>query len=222
MVCIRKLWRSSLGQIRFIKFRRLTHTIWTHARRSMSFSTVLMFSVVPPVSLIVAIVVAVGTTEINQYKPLIAQKIKEATGRDIRIEGDLDLTGSLSPTVVVEGVSFANAPWGLRPQMVTVKRFEAEVALIPLMKGDLQVKRLILIEPDIFVETDAKGHSNWEFFGLRTTREPKQPAEADDGGTLALDIGEIQVKNGQLTFHDGVSGKTVKLAWTLSAPFTAG
>ncbi len=211
MVCIRKLWRSSLGQIRFIKFRRLTHTIWTHARRSMSFSTVLMFSVVPPVSLIVAIVVAVGTTEINQYKPLIAQKIKEATGRDIRIEGDLDLTGSLSPTVVVEGVSFANAPWGIRPQMVTVKRFEAEVALIPLMKGDLQVKRLILIEPDIFVETDAKGHSNWEFFGLRTTREPKQPAEADDGGTLALDIGEIQVKNGQLTFHDGVSGKTVKL-----------
>ena len=123
MVCIRKLWRSSLGQFRFIKFRRLTHTIWTHARRSMSFSTVLMFSVVPPVSLIVAIVVAVGTTEINQYKPLIAQKIKEATGRDIRIEGDLDLTGSLSPTVVVEGVSFANAPCGLRPQMVTVKRF---------------------------------------------------------------------------------------------------
>ena len=211
MVYIRKLWRSSLGQIRFKKFRRLTHTIWTHARRSMSFGTVLMFSVVPPVSLIVAIVVAVGTTEINQYKTLIAQKVKEATGRDIRIEGDLDLTGSLSPTVVVEGVSFANAPWGLRPYMVTVKRFEAEVALIPLIKGDLQVKRLILIEPDIFVETDAEGHSNWEFFGLRTTQELKQPAEADDGGTLALDIAEIQIENGRLTFRDGVSKKTVKL-----------
>jgi uncharacterized protein involved in outer membrane biogenesis len=171
-----------------------------------------MFTVVPIVSLIVVIVMVIGSTEINQYKGLIVQKVKEATGRDMRIEGDLDLTGSLSPTVVVEGVSFANAPWGLRPQMVTVKRFEAKVALIPLLRGDLQVKRLILIEPDILVETDARGHSNWEFFGLMMTQEPKPPAEADDRGTLALDIAEVQIEKGRLTFRDGISGKTVTLA----------
>ncbi|MFQ5541563.1 MAG: AsmA family protein, partial [Candidatus Binatia bacterium] len=178
----------------------------------MSLSTVLMITVVPIVSLIVVIVVVVGSTEINQYKGLITQKVKEATGLDMRIEGDLDLTGSLSPTVVAEEVSFANAPWGQRPQMVMVKRFEAKVALIPLLRGDLQVKRLTLVEPDIFVETDARGHGNWEFFGLMMTQKPKQPAEADDGGTLALDIAEVQIEKGRLTFRNGVSGQTVTLS----------
>lgn len=175
----------------------------------MRFGTVLKISVVLIVALVVAIVVVVSSIDFNQYKGLIAQKVKEATGRDLHIEGDLDLALSFSPAVVANGVSFSNAPWGSRPQMVTMRRFEAEMALLPLITGDFQVKRLVLIEPDILVETDDKGRGNWEFG--RTSQEHAQVVERDDGHVPAVDITEVRIEKALLTYRDGVSGQTVTL-----------
>ncbi|MEN8129816.1 MAG: AsmA family protein [Pseudomonadota bacterium] len=52
--------------------------------------------------LIGAVLVAVGFIDINQYKGLIAEQVKKATGRELVLEGDLELKVSLSPIVVVQ------------------------------------------------------------------------------------------------------------------------
>ena len=67
------------------------------------------------IAVIVAGVAILKSIDFNQYKGLIAEKAKEATGRDLKIDGKLELQISLSPKVAVEGVSFANASWGSRP-----------------------------------------------------------------------------------------------------------
>ncbi|MFQ6024695.1 MAG: AsmA family protein, partial [Acidiferrobacterales bacterium] len=177
----------------------------------MRFATVLKIGVVLIVALVVAVVVFVSSVDFNQYKGFIAQKVKEATGRDLHIEGELDLALSLWPAVVVEGVSFANAPGGSRPQMVTVRRLEAEVALLPLITGNVQVKRLVLIEPDILVETDASKRGNWEFDTSEMTQESTQPADAGEGGTPALHITEVRIERARLTYRNGGSGQTTTL-----------
>ena len=58
---------------------------------------------------------------------MISDQVKAATGRDLIISGDIDLEVSLNPALTVEGVSFANAPSGSRPQMVTIGRLEARI-----------------------------------------------------------------------------------------------
>src|SRR5215813_13534205 len=74
-------------------------------------------------------VVAIETIDFNQYRALIADQVKQRTGREVKIAGDLKVGISLTPTVAVDDVSFANASWGSRPEMVTVKRFEAQLEL---------------------------------------------------------------------------------------------
>jgi uncharacterized protein involved in outer membrane biogenesis len=59
-------------------------------------------------------IVIIKSLDFNEYRGLIAEQVKAATGRDMAISGELNLALSLSPSVEVEGVTFANAPWGSR------------------------------------------------------------------------------------------------------------
>jgi uncharacterized protein involved in outer membrane biogenesis len=79
------------------------------------------------------------------------------------LPAEIKLKISLRPALVVEGVRFQNAPWGSRPDMAQIKRFEVQVALLPLLSKNIEISRLILMEPDILVETDRAGKSNLEF-----------------------------------------------------------
>src|SRR3546814_2746280 len=85
----------------------------------------------------------------------------DLTGRDLAINGDLKLDIlTLSPSLVVNDVRFANAEWGSRPDMAVVERFEAEVALLPLISGNLVIQRIVLVGADILIETNQQGRTN--------------------------------------------------------------
>jgi uncharacterized protein involved in outer membrane biogenesis len=159
-------------------------------------------------------VVALKSIDLNKYKPMIAEQAKAATGRELVIAGALDLKISLSPAVVVEGVSFANAAWGSRPEMVKIKRFEAEVGLLALLSGGVHVKRIVLIEPDILIETDAKGHGNFVFDAKKEEKkEPeKKDAKAGAGGLPPIAVEEVRIEKALFTYKDGVAKKTTQLA----------
>ena len=125
--------------------------------------TILTVIAVLLVAVVVAGVAVLTSMDFNEYRGLIAEQVKAATGRDLTIAGDLRLDISLTPAVAVEGVTFANAPWGSRPEMVTLRRLEVEVELLPLLTGDVRVTRVVLIGLDALLETDAKGRGNWAF-----------------------------------------------------------
>src|SRR6476469_5248848 len=75
----------------------------------------------------------------------------------------VDISVSLEPKIVLPDVSFGNAPWSKTPQMLTAKRVEAQIALLPLLSRRFEVIEFVLIEPVITLETDAGGRGNWEF-----------------------------------------------------------
>ena len=89
--------------------------------------------------------------------------------------------------------------------MLTAKRVEAQIALLPLLSRRFEVIEFILVEPVITLETDASGRGNWEF----------APATApDDGGRTpstarrtAIGIGNFEIRQGTLTYRNGASGK---------------
>ena len=177
------------------------------------------------VGLAAALVAVVSTIDVNRYKGMIAQKVSEATGRTLEIRGDLRLTLlSLVPAIRVEGVSLANAPWGSAPRMVRVKRLDAQVALLPLLQRQVRVKRLVLVEPEILLETDAKGRRNWDLFPEKRSGAPAP----GNGGVPAFHVREVRVKDGRFTYRDGASGRTTTvridrlriLARSLEGPLT--
>jgi len=173
----------------------------------MRLKHVLIGFVVLVVVIIGGAFVAIKSIDFNEYRSTIADQVKQATGRELKIAGTLDVGLSLTPTVAVDDVTFANASWGSRPEMATIKRFETELELIPLIFGDIKVNRVVLKGADILLETDAKGQNNWTF-------GEAGDAESAGGGTGKLPVvNKITFEDVTITYKDGVAKKTQTVAF---------
>lgn len=139
----------------------------------------------------------VASLDVQKVADFARDEVKAATGRDLVIAGPVGLQVSLTPSIDLEDLRFANAPWGSRPEMVTLRRLEIEVALLPLLTGDVVVRRLVAVEPDILLETDAGGRGNWEFDTAAEAAAP--PADGAGSGAVSLpDVQDFRIEGGRL------------------------
>ena len=130
------------------------------------------------VALIVAVYVILSSYDYNNLKPHITKAAWDATGRKLTIGGDIDLDIGLTPALVLTDIKFQNPSWASRPELAKIRRFEVQVALLPLLGGNIEIKRFILLEPDILIETDKYGKSNLAFETPKKT-VPNQEEEKE-------------------------------------------
>jgi len=154
------------------------------------------------IAVVVACVAVLNSLDFNEYRTLIAEQVKSATGRDLVINGNLNLHISFNPSLAVDGVTFANAEWGSNPQMASMDSFAAEVSLLPLLSGDIQVKRIVLQGLNVLLETNSSGAANWDFSSGET-----DTSSQDSGGETSLPVvHSIQIRDVKVTYRDGTSG----------------
>ena len=185
----------------------------------MRLASVLKWAALAVAVLVAAAAAALYSIDVNSYRDEIAAEFRRATGRDLVIGGDIDLSISLTPAVVVERVAIANADWGSRPSMVSLERAEAEVELLPLLTGDIRVTRLILVEPDILLETNATGLSNWRAGPPSDDRsgapagsegEAERKGEAGGGPPPVPIFNHVEIRRGRLTYRDARTGEEMR------------
>lgn len=156
--------------------------------------------------LALAAVTAPSLLNIDQYKPAMIAAVKEATGRELVIEGPLKLTIFPTPRISARQVHFANAVGGKGAQMVDVRWIGVSPSLGALLRGKIEVGRLTLFRPTIVLETDAEGRPNWEF---NPGAGAAQPAGAPSSG-LHLAIGTLKIREGTLSYTNPKTGQTLK------------
>ncbi len=161
------------------------------------------------IAMIVAAYVILSTYDYNKFKPRIAKVVEDATGRKLTLAGDIDLEVGLSPTLVVEDVSFQNATWGSRPELAKLKRFEIQIALLPLILKRIAVKKILLVSPDILVETDNSGKSNLDF--ETEEGESQEPEDKKSVRFPRVRLLQVLIRNSRITYKDGRSTKTYVL-----------
>ncbi|MBX3447456.1 MAG: AsmA family protein [Parvibaculaceae bacterium] len=165
--------------------------------------------------LVVALLLAGGLyaltlIDLGRFAPQIEAAAKDATGRTLRIEGPLRIGFSLVPTIVAEKVSFSNAEWGTKPNMLSAGRLELEVSLLPLLSGNVDVRRVEIEDADIFLETDRRGRGNWVF--AEGEAPPAVPAEGEGGGFVLAGVPELNISNFRFSYRDGATGQVSEAA----------
>jgi uncharacterized protein involved in outer membrane biogenesis len=158
---------------------------------------ILIAAVGAVVVLIAAGTILLASIDLNRHVAFVEAKAKEATGRELKLKGKIGFKLSLFPTVAADDVSFQNAPWGSRPQMAQVKRVEIQIALLPLLTGDVVIRRVLLVEPDLLLEVNARGDENWDF----ARAGQKKNGAAKSEGTRAIELRRIDVRDGLLTYR---------------------
>ena len=92
----------------------------------------------------------------------IERAVTEATGRELRIEGDLrPIWDWVHPRFRAEDVSFANPDWAAQRHLFRTRAMEASVSLLPLLAGRVVVPSLHLEQPEIFLELAPDGRKTW-------------------------------------------------------------
>src|SRR5688572_16947071 len=138
------------------------------------------------------------------FKPAMIAAVKDATGRELVIDGPIELSMYPVPGISARQVHFANAVGTKGAQMLDVRRVVVRPSLLALLQGRIEVGTLVLFRPTIVLETDADGKPNWEF---TPGAGAAQPAGAPSTG-FHLAIGRLAIVRGTLSYTDPRTGQT--------------
>ncbi len=154
-------------------------------------------------------VIGVSTFDPNDYKQRIADKVKEDTGRELQIDGEIQL--SIYPWLGLElnGITLGNAAgFGDTPFLKT-NRIKARVKLLPLLRKELEMDTLLLHGATLNLARNADGITNWEDLA----KPADDTAEKQDAAMpfAALVLGGIDVKDINIYWDDKQAAVTAQL-----------
>jgi uncharacterized protein involved in outer membrane biogenesis len=169
--------------------------------KRIGLATVAVFGV-----LAILVVGAPYIVDADAYKPALVRAVKEATGRELVIAGPLRLSMFPEPRISARQVHFANAVGTEGAQMLDVRWIGASPSWPALLRGRLEVGRLVLYQPNITLETDADGVPNWQFKpGAGATQAAGAPASG-----FHLAVGALKIVRGTLSYTNPRTRRTVK------------
>ena len=142
----------------------------------------------------------------NDYKDQIVGMVERQTGREVTIEGELDL--SVFPWLGVEvgRVRMANAQGFGDEPMVRVENADIRVKLVPLLlRREVEMDTVRLEGVVLNLARDQAGRTNWEDL----TAAPEAPPQETGGGGRALGdlaLGGIRITNATVNWDDRSTG----------------
>lgn len=170
--------------------------------------------------LLVAIVYLIfASYDYNTLKPEISRVFQDATGKELTLDGDISLKIGFTPTLVVRDVTVQNAPWGSQPELARIKRLEIKVKFFPLLAHRLDLIRVILIEPELLLETDTSGKSNLAVDAPAKDRTAEKRTDTGGWGLSRITFEEMRIEKGRITY---INHESKKRYTATVAVFTAG
>jgi len=183
------------------------------------------------------VLVGPGLIDWNAYKADLQAQVRSATGRDIRINGDISITVLPSPALIANDISLANVDGAQAKKMVHLKSLEVRVALAPLLGGQVKVERIKLVNPVFELEALADGRRNWMFAAEPTSTgsgatAPVPPAPGSvpvaapdaappsGGFSAGVALDNVSIENGTLVYRDAAAGTFEKID-AINATFSA-
>ncbi len=141
----------------------------------------------------------------NSYKPQVIAAAERALHRPVTIDGRLRMNLSLVPTISATGITIANPPGYADADFATLRRIKAKVALLPLLRHQLNILDLVLVDPVINLEYGPTGTPNWEIGPAGgaggATPGTTGGAAGQPGNGAGIALQSVSIENGTITYH---------------------
>ena len=86
------------------------------------------------------------------FRGQLEARATAAFGRQFQIDGPISLERSLRPRIVIEDISIGNPAWASGKHFAKVEKIGVQVALFPLLRGDLTVLDVLFTGVEVFIE----------------------------------------------------------------------
>ena len=151
----------------------------------------------------------------NVWKSAVARAIGARTGRHAVISGDFKLhLWSWTPSAELDGLSLSNPEWAEKPLLFEAKQVDISVSLGRLLRGQIVIPQIKLIEPVFNLQRNARGRISWNFENpAGAPRDNAKPAKIPT-------IRSLVIQNGQLQMLDQI--RKLRFAGSLAADDESG
>jgi uncharacterized protein involved in outer membrane biogenesis len=93
-------------------------------------------------------------------------------------------------------------------KMAQIKYLQVKVALLPLLRGDVTLRRLILVEPKFMLEVNKSGLTNLDFEIPKEVKPQKSEDTPNDKKQTLFEFEQVEIKDGEIIYKDHQTGKT--------------
>lgn len=148
----------------------------------------------------------------NDYKDKISEGVREATGRELAIEGDLHL--SLFPWLAIEmgRTELGNAPGFDDAPFASFESARLSVRLMPLLlRRQVVVGTAALDSLRVNLQVRKDGTGNWEDLGADGAAAPAEPESQAEGPSATIDVTSIAVTDAAFRYSDASTGDRIEV-----------
>lgn len=115
----------------------------------------------------------------DKARRVLVKQLKTFTQREVRIDGDVNITVSLLPQLLVERIYIKNVEGFGNEDLFTVSEVRIQVSLLPLLSGKLHLNEFSADHVHIGLIQNKDGSNNWSFDHLIQTKEENSKKDVD-------------------------------------------
>jgi AsmA protein len=138
----------------------------------------------------------------NHYKGRIAAAVKDSTGRDLKLPGDIKL--SLFPWVALElgPASLGNPPGFGEEPFLSIAHASLRLRLLPLLHQQLEVSRIEVDGLNLHLLKGGDGRGNWRSADLKSGPSLPAGTEHVNAARSLKSLADIRVRNGRVSYQN--------------------
>jgi uncharacterized protein involved in outer membrane biogenesis len=158
------------------------------------------------VLLAVAAVAALIFVDPSVYRNQLETRASAAFDRQFEIKGPIRLERTLRPRIILEDITIGNPNWAAGAYFATAEKVSVQVALFPLLLGNLRILDVAFSGVNLLIEEGPDGANNYTFGDSETpgllppierllVKETIINYRSADGGSKRFEIGEARLWN---------------------------
>ena len=167
---------------------------------------ILIISAIVLAALVALVLVLPFVIPVDAYRSRIEDEATAATGRQLRIEGDLRLTVFPELGITAKKVTLANVPGGHAAYFATMESLSVGVRLIPLLSRRVEISEVTLTRPEINLEAAKDGSGNWVLGPVRAPGETSPESGISEAAGTTFQ--GLRIQDGRVSYRDDATGRT--------------
>lgn len=158
------------------------------------------------VVLLFAALVGPGLIDWNQFREEIEAQASEAAGRPVSIDGDIRFRILPAPHLTLGKIKVGHNPDAdslpSDLNFATFAEIDGEVALAPLLSGDIEITSVRISDPELNLEVLPDGSGNWRGMALG-----ERMPEAGMFSLASISLEKASFVNGKVNYRNRLSGR---------------
>ena len=170
--------------------------------------------VIALIALVVLFVVGAGilvaTVDPNDHKGEIIAAVKDATGRDLTLDGDIGFSFFPKLGVKLGKAELSNAAGFGNQSFASVDQVGVSVDLLSLLKMKVQADTIVLKGLRVNLQKNKNGKTNWDDLSGSSSSDAGSSESTGSGG-IGLEVAGVHISDSQVIYDDQQAGNKITL-----------